>query len=482
LLSLVQYENTLSGFQVCWYMVLAALALTLFFLDSPRFGWPVMLGAMAAAVVGSYSAIQGLFIWPIGLVLLYQRRRSLHFLLAWVGTAAVTAALFFYHLGSSSYGESSGSISAALSHPVPTLKFFFLAIGDVVGAWIPSLLPWGGPTASRMVSDAALLLGAVIFAIATWMVVRHFRREGGGPSPIGIALIGFGVLFALSIATGRSTLIGLWYAGSSRYTTFDLLILVGSYLMLLDRRPAPSQVPSPAIAYTAGVGKSWLSRAGTSAWTSVRDGKRSGAVVRGILVVIICVQVILGLLSGLAGGTSTRQVGLATEDVIVNISQAPDSMLERIYFGGPNFPLRQMAAVAHRLRLTFLASNAGYLTQEREGLDVGVWAGGTTSPLTPWRGLRNGEVVSVHWQHFSGYPKRALIVTECNSGALSDPNACKTTDTVTVFPRADGSIQARYKVTTGTVGDGTCDAGQACYIGVSSPHDPSLLSFAEITF
>ncbi len=239
LLSFVQFENSLSGFQICWYLVLAALAAALFFLDSPRFGWPLLAWAMAAAVVGSYSAIQGLYIWPVGLLLLYQRRRSLRYLLTWLGGAAVTAAVFFYHLGGSSYGESSTSISSALQHPVLAAKFFFLAIGDVVGAWIPWPLPWGGPTASRQVSGAALLLGVVIVVIAAWVVFKCLRRDEESPSPIGVALIAFGVLFALSIATGRSTLIGLWYAGASRYTTFDLLILVGTYLALVGHATCP---------------------------------------------------------------------------------------------------------------------------------------------------------------------------------------------------------------------------------------------------
>src|ERR1700722_5428579 len=124
LLSFVQFENTLSGFQICWYLVLAALAVTLFLLDTPRLSGPLLIGAMAAAAVGSYSAIQGLYIWPVGLLLLYQRRRSLRVLLTWVAGAAVTAALFFYHLGGSSYGESSTSVSSALQHPVLAAKFF----------------------------------------------------------------------------------------------------------------------------------------------------------------------------------------------------------------------------------------------------------------------------------------------------------------------------------------------------------------------
>ena len=484
LLSFVQFENTLSGFQVCWYLVFGALAVALFLLDSPRFGWALLAWAIAAAIVGSYSAIQGLFIWPIGLLLLYQRRRHLGYLLTWAAAATATAAVFFYHLGTSSYGESSTSISTALHDPVLAAKFFFFAIGDVVGAWIPWPLPWRGPTASRSVSDAALVLGVVIFALAVWVVIKRLRRDVQGPTPIGVGLIGFGVLFALSIAMGRSTLIGLWYAGSSRYTTFDLLILVGSYLALLGPRPTAS---SPAGDRSRPLARrdseTRLDRFRTLAETFTREGKTSGAIVRGSLAIIIGVQAVLGLLSGIGGGRSTHQVGLATEDVIVNINQAPPSVVFRIYFGGPDVAvIRQMAVTLERLRLTFLASNTGYLAHQREGLDVGVWAGGTTSPVTPWRGLRNGEVVSVNAPHFSTPSKGALLVSECNAGALSDPKACETAATVTVVPGSDGSIHARFRVATGAVGDGTCDVGQACYIGVSSPHDPALLSFAEITF
>ncbi|HEY5023383.1 MAG TPA: hypothetical protein VII76_00260, partial [Acidimicrobiales bacterium] len=396
LLSFVQYENTLSGFQVCWYFVLVALSVALFLLDSQRFSWLVLACAMVAGVVGSYSAIQGLFIWPVGLLLLYQRRRSPRYLLTWVAAAALTAALFSYHLGSSSYGESSGTISAALHNPVLAAKFFFLAIGDVVGAWIPWPLPWGGPGASKTVSDASLLLGVVIFAIAVWVVIKCLRRDEEGPSPVGVALVGFGILFALSIATGRSTLIGLWYAGTSRYTTFDLLVLVGSYLALVGRQPTASRGTHLQLSVHhqgAGTGPA---RVTTFARRLGQQDTVGGVIVRAGLALIICVQVILGLLSGLAGGRSTHQVGLATEDVIVNINQAPNSVVERVYFGPDVEFVRRMAPVVEKFRLTFLASNAGSLTHRREGLDVGIWEGGTTSPVTPWQGLRTGEVVSVN--------------------------------------------------------------------------------------
>jgi hypothetical protein len=47
-------------------------------------------------------------------------------------------------------------------------------------------------------------------------------------------MIWFGLLFAAAIAGGRSSF-GLSDAGTTRYVTFDLLILVGSCLLVLER-------------------------------------------------------------------------------------------------------------------------------------------------------------------------------------------------------------------------------------------------------
>ena len=76
MLLFVQFEDTLSGFQVSWYLTLAAFALAIFLLDRPTFRRLALTGALAAAIFGSFSSFQGLFIWLIGLVILYQRRRA----------------------------------------------------------------------------------------------------------------------------------------------------------------------------------------------------------------------------------------------------------------------------------------------------------------------------------------------------------------------------------------------------------------------
>ena len=274
----------------------------------------------------------------------------------------------------------------------------------------------------------------------------------------------------------------MWYAGTYRYTTFDLLVLVGTYLALLDGRPGVSH---PQHLTSHRNGKHETSHLTTSSAPARTTKGRSQilTLARGSLAVIIGLQVILGLLSGIAGGRSTHRDGLATEDVIVNVAQAPDSVVERIYFGRSIPFVRQMVSDARRLKLSFLASPAGQVLGQKEGLDVGVWEGGTTSPVTPWQRLRNGQIVTVSARHFSDSQPQRLSVTECNANALNgDPNACQMRDVTTVVPRPDGDIKGRYRVTTGTIGDGTCGQGHACYIEVWSPHDSSLQSFAEVTF
>jgi len=73
LLSFVQAGSTLFGFQLSLYPAILALAAALFLLDGPTLTKLALTGAIAAAVMGSLSAFEGLFIWPVGLLVLYRR-------------------------------------------------------------------------------------------------------------------------------------------------------------------------------------------------------------------------------------------------------------------------------------------------------------------------------------------------------------------------------------------------------------------------
>jgi len=199
-----------------------ALASSLFVLDRPRLTWLGLGGAVILAVVGSYSSLEGLLIWPAGLLLLYQRNRPPRKLLVWLGCAVVTAVFYFHNLSLSKGGAS----WYVISHPLTAVRFFLISIGDVLGVAVPST-----PNAG---TDAVMAFGLVILLLASWVLFTYGRhRDEVSGIPFGVALTAYGLLFA-ALATFGRTHSGLPFAADSRYTTFSLLTPAGCYLTLLS--------------------------------------------------------------------------------------------------------------------------------------------------------------------------------------------------------------------------------------------------------
>ncbi len=295
MLSFVQAGNALYGFQMGWCLVMVALAVALFALDRPTLSWWMLAGAIAAAAVASFSLVQGLLIWIVGLVLLYSRRRSRALVVGWIASAIVTGGIFAYHYDSATTGTNN---SYALSHPIAAIQFFFSAIGDVVGVQLPFV--------GR--NDGVLALGIVIVAVGIWVVITGIRPQNESGGVIGVALVCFGLLFAATITAGRASY-GLYAAGVSRYTTFDLLILVGCYMAMLDRPPMLV--------------------------TSARWHHTSLVAGRVILAVALFLVLTLGTRNGLAEARSWHKTLTVAAEVTANIDKAPDSLVESTLYPDP---------------------------------------------------------------------------------------------------------------------------------------------------
>ena len=79
-----------------------------------------------------------------------------------------------------------------------------------------------------------MAFGVVILVLAVLVLIKWgFRRDEHSGVPIGIALIVFGLLFALLFTEDR-VIFGLQAAAQSRYTTNDLLVLAGIYMTTLS--------------------------------------------------------------------------------------------------------------------------------------------------------------------------------------------------------------------------------------------------------
>ncbi len=119
--TLGQFENTLLGYQFWLYLVITILAATIFFLNLPRVSWPILFAAIAMAVIGSYSALDGLVIWSAGLVVLLWKRRPRAFVAAWLISGIATTGLYFYHYDFAA--ASPGGATYLFVHPLSAAIF-----------------------------------------------------------------------------------------------------------------------------------------------------------------------------------------------------------------------------------------------------------------------------------------------------------------------------------------------------------------------
>ena len=336
--SLAQIGNTLFGFQMAWYLIMLALAVTLYLLERRQLGWLLLCGAAVAAVVGSFSSFAGLIIWPAGLVVLVVRRSRGAFILAWIASAVATTGVYFYHF------DAGSDVGYPLSHPESALKFFFLAVGDVLG----------NPLRAGASGGSIMYLGVVIVAIAASVVAIYGRRSREEErSSTGLALICFGLLFAVSITVGRSKM-GLSAASQTRYVTFDLLILVGCYLVLLDRWPFRRRSDPVASRPAASSRAVVIALAERPTIQTIASNWRGFVLLclRALLIGIILFQFLIGTPSGLNGARSWRKQRELTNIVSVQISHAPDWLIQSALFPDGYVPgIRQLASDArvHRL-------------------------------------------------------------------------------------------------------------------------------------
>jgi len=335
-LSLVQYENTVWGIQSMYYFVFFSLAVALALLDRVMLTWWAVAGAAVAGVVGSYSSFPGIFIWPVGMVLLYHRRRSALVFVAWIAAAAVT--LFFYF-----NGLSLTKASGARVGPLAALKFFLYAVGEIVGH--PARTP-------HHANIAIMGLGLLIVVLAvTSVVVYCVRRDERGGSPIGVALTCFGLLFAASVTYGRDGK-GYFNAGASRYTTFDLLILVGTYLTLL-------QPPRLLVERRTEAMRSEVE--GKPKGTRATVGRSAPAVLQAVVVAVVALQVVASLHYGLQGLKAARSHQERAAYVLLHQKMYPTSqVIHAVWPANPKkYNIPHLVALAEELHLSLFAHARG---------------------------------------------------------------------------------------------------------------------------
>jgi hypothetical protein len=358
MVSIVQYQNTLWGFQLAWYLVLATTITALYLLDRPALTWPILVLAVASSVVGSFSSLQGLIVWPLGLILLLFRRRPRLFVVAWILSAIITTAVYFVGYTS----NQSGGTDYVIHHPVTSARFYLALMGDVLGTNLP---------ASNGTNLAVELFGLIILIASVWAIAAVcFGRMAPRGGPFAVALICFGLLFAVFV-TGSRAFEGLNAAGASRYRTFDLLPVVGIYLLalegLVNRRIAAGK---PRLTYF---------ERRTSSPTGVNDAplwrlkQRSVSIFAVTVAAIMCLQFGVGIPEGLAGTRTFNSNQVRAARMLSDIKHYPDGYVQISLgaFQSAGF-IRQMARVLEQHRLSLFATDAAARYRAEGPLAIGV--------------------------------------------------------------------------------------------------------------
>ena len=186
--SLADWGNALWAFQMAWYLILLLLMVMLYLL-LVRSSAIAFTAAVAVAVAGSFSSLQGLELWVVGLVCLAWPLaprlwiRSWR-ILTWVAVGVITSVIYFR-------GYTSGIESVwdhyALHHPTKVMAFVLVELGEVI------------PNTDKHTLWLTGALGTVLLVAAVYVVVRCGQDRRCLP----VALILFWLIFYLLSAIGR---------------------------------------------------------------------------------------------------------------------------------------------------------------------------------------------------------------------------------------------------------------------------------------
>ena len=208
----VQFENWLWGWQVEWFMAVAGNVTAIYLLDryasTKRKSRLLLGGAIASAVIATFSLGSGILVWPVGLgiLLLYRQRRRP--IVTWLVAAVLSTSAYYYNYHKP---PTDPSTTLFLHQPKNFVKYI--------------LTYFGRPVSS--VPDLSMLMGAIFLLLAIPLVYMVWLRR----SKIS-KFVPWLSLMVLALLAGSLTALsrlgfGVAQGSASRYTAFSLLYVIG---------------------------------------------------------------------------------------------------------------------------------------------------------------------------------------------------------------------------------------------------------------
>jgi len=219
--SLSQEQNWLWGWQLQIYLNVLAVVGAIALLGSERRSPWALSGAVALALVATYSFANGMMVWPIGLLVIWLvpaggRRPQWAHALLWVSAAALAAATYLYGYHKPDYHP---AIQSPFNAP--------MLWGAYVAAYLGAAL--SGPFGRTASALGAAGLGLAVLAPIVLLRYREVKLSALVPL-WAIAL--YAILSAAVTACGRAGF-GVGQALSSRYIPFAHLLWLPIIVQLL---------------------------------------------------------------------------------------------------------------------------------------------------------------------------------------------------------------------------------------------------------
>lgn len=137
----------------------------------------------------------------------------------------------------------------------------------------------------------------------------------------------------------------------------------------------------------------------------------------------------------------------------------------------------------HRLNHRLMAIAGACLVAALFSSAMPAGASTPTAKASPSKNLTSGSVVKVTGK---GWPANdSLVVVECDAAAGQSGAAqadCNISNVVAVTASSKGVVApVDFTFATGTVGSGTCNAGQTCYLVLTEPSATGLHALMKVT-
>jgi hypothetical protein len=257
--NLNQYENILWGWQIQIYLAVLGFVASVFLLERSGKIDVYLALSLVSGIVASFSFINGLLVWPIGLIFIIITKVENRLKIAgvWSATGILALGAYFYQWTKPTNHPSDLYV---LGHLDESAEYLLANLGS-------SISP---------VKYYAIVMGIVLSIIVILTLILVIRSKSVRENAFWIALTIFAVLSSFACMIGRAGF-GIDQALSSRYITFTLLGVIGTYACLYQlTRKAP--------------------------------GNRAYLILYGMMLTLILASVIVGYPTGLIEGNNTMSL------------------------------------------------------------------------------------------------------------------------------------------------------------------------------